>query len=134
VSARDEIEDQHARYAWAFDMDELGEIGDCFVADAEVEFGNGAVAVGRDAIVAALEQRRAAFRERAVAPWHVMSNLLLREARPDRIEATCFYTFFTKPADRAPQPEAIGYYEDRFVAEVGAWRLQRRRIVSGGAI
>jgi hypothetical protein len=133
MTARSGIENVLARFAWAFDLDEFEQIGDCFTANAEVEFDDG-LAVGRDAVVANLEQRRAVFRGRQVVPWHVITNLLIREAHPTRVDATCFFTFFTRADGAAPQLSSIGYYEDRFVQEDGMWRIQWRAVVPGGKI
>jgi hypothetical protein len=133
VSVRGAIENQLALYAWAFDMDELELMGGCFTEDADVEFSDGP-AHGRAAVVANLEARREVFRARQVAPWHLMTNFLIREETATYIDVVCFFTFFTKAADGKPEMSSIGYYADRFVDDGGVWRIARRKIVSGGKI
>jgi hypothetical protein len=133
VSARGAIENVLARYAWAFDMDELGGMGDCFTEDAKVEFGSG-LAVGREAVVAGLEERRDVFRARQVAPWHLMTNILIGAETDTHADVKCFFTFFTKAAGAPAELSSIGYYDDRFVNDGGTWRVRLRRVVSGGKI
>ena len=67
MSARDGIANTLSRYAWAYDKDELELIGECFTADAEVEFSTGWT-TGRDATVAELRRRRDLYRPTGEIP------------------------------------------------------------------
>jgi hypothetical protein len=48
------------------------------------------------ATVASLKRLRQGLADKELAPWHVMSNLLIREETSTAIESTCFYTIFLK--------------------------------------
>ena len=56
---RSGIENTLYRYAWTYDMDELDGIAECFTIDAEVQFRDTGLKVGRDAVAdVGLEGRR----------------------------------------------------------------------------
>jgi hypothetical protein len=131
MSARAAIENSLALYAWAFDMDEMERMGECFTEDAEVHFVEG-FEQGRDDVVANLKRRREGFRGRHLIPWHLMTNVLITAESDDHAEVTCFYTFFTRSGNDVPQLSSIGYYADHFVRDGDVWRVRRRRIVAGG--
>ena len=128
--ARSDIENVLYWYAWAYDMDELNTIGDCFAEDAEVAFGTG-VQYGREAVVAELTRRRGLY-EKGTTPWHVISNVMIVEETDLEAVVTSFYTFFVKPAGEPAQFTSIGYYDDRFVNDKGIWRIQWRRVLGAG--
>jgi hypothetical protein len=131
MSARAQIENNFAHYAWAYDMDQLDSIGDCFTEDAEVVFRSG-LKVGRPALLEEFERMRQVFRADDVVPWHVISSVRILDETEAEATVTAFYTFFTKPVDGQFTPSVIGYYDDRFVNAGGTWRVERRRVVSGG--
>jgi hypothetical protein len=133
MSPRDEIENLLSIYAWAFDMPEFEQMPGCFTVDAVVDF-SGTVIRGRDEVVANLKRLRQGFADQELAPWHVMSNLLIREETSTAIESTCFYTIFVKDRDGLAALRGIGYYEDRFATEDGRWRVERRRVMPGGVL
>jgi hypothetical protein len=130
LNARDSIENNLSLYAWAFDMDELELMGDCFTEDAEVTFAVG-TRLGRAAVVDQLDQLRERFRPEVV-PWHVISNVLITDATEQEATVKSFFTFFTRRGDEAPVVSSIGYYDDVFANEGGTWRVKRRRVASGG--
>jgi hypothetical protein len=131
MSARAAIENSLALYAWAFDMDEMERMGECFTEDAEVRFADG-FEQGREDVVANLERRREAFRGRQLIPWHLMTNLLISDESQDHADVTCFFTFFTRSGNDVPQLSSIGYYADHFVRDGAVWRVHRRHVVTGG--
>src|SRR3954469_12165479 len=131
MTARPFIENALARYAFAYDTDELELLAECFTRDAEVEFSSG-LKVGRDAVVAEMARRRARYRPDGVVPWHVISNVFIREESDEQARVASFYTFAVRSAGQAPKLQSMGYYDDLFVPEDGVWRVHRRRVVAVG--
>ncbi len=131
LSARPQLENVLARYAWTFDMDELDQIGDCFSEDAEVLFAAG-LRMGREAVVEQLEHLRQRYRAEGVIPWHVITNLYIRDESPEEVAATSFWTVFGRPPSGAATLGGTGYYEDVFAREGEAWRIRRRRVLRAG--
>jgi 3-phenylpropionate/cinnamic acid dioxygenase small subunit len=130
VSARSEIENTLYRYAWTYDMDELDGIGECFTDDAQVTFGTG-LQVGRDDVVTELRRRRDKYRPVGSLPWHVISNIYIRNETAEQADVVSFYTFFVKEPNGPPVLKSIGHYDDKFVADGGAWRVKQRTVVGG---
>jgi hypothetical protein len=133
MSARGAIENALYRYGWAYDMDELGMMGECFAEDAEVEFSTG-LKVGREAVVAELERRRSKYRPEGTIPWHVISNVFIRAETEQEATVAAFYTFATKAPGGKPEWQSIGYYDDVFVNDGGVWRVSRRRVTPVGDV
>ncbi len=131
MSVRPQLENVLARYAWTFDMDELDQIRDCFSQDAEVVFAAG-LRVGREAVVAQLERLRQLYRVEVVIPWHVITNLYIRDETPEEVAATSFWTVFGMPPSGTASLRGTGYYEDVFSREGEAWRIRRRRVLRAG--
>jgi 3-phenylpropionate/cinnamic acid dioxygenase small subunit len=131
MSARGEIENALYRYAWAYDLDELELMGECFAEDAEVEFSTG-VKVGREAVVGELERRRSKYRGGGTIPWHVISNVFIREETEQEATVASFYTFATRNPGGLPGFQSVGYYDDVFVNDGGVWRVGRRKVVPVG--
>src|ERR1700733_5736925 len=50
-----------SQYAWAYDLDRLDFLDACFARDAQVEFGDTGLEVGRAAVVAVLRRLRDNF-------------------------------------------------------------------------
>jgi hypothetical protein len=132
IDARGAIENALARYGWAYDKDELELIGECFTSDAEVEFSTG-WQVGRSAIVEELGRRRAKYRPIGAVPWHVITNVFVREQTDEEAQVVSFYTFYVKEPGAAPVLQSIGHYADLFAPEDGTWRIRRRSVVPAAA-
>jgi len=131
MSARADIENCLYRYAWAFDMDRLTRLAECFTEDIATHFTSGLV-VGRPEVLADLEERRAVFRRDDVVPWHLINNVLIAQHSEDEARVQSFFTFFIRRGAAPPEPSTLGYYEDTFVRDGSAWRISIRRVVSGG--
>jgi 3-phenylpropionate/cinnamic acid dioxygenase small subunit len=120
-----------ARYAWAFDTNDLDGLRDCFTVDAEFEVsgGGGAVAVGRDAVVAELARLRARHLPSATTPWHLVSTLWIVSTGSDTVSARSRFMLVVSERDGPPQLVSVGWYSDEIVNSDGAWRLRRRRVL-----
>ncbi len=125
---RSGIENTLYRYAWAYDMDELDEIAGCFSTDAEVEFRDSGLKVGRDAVAAEMRRRRQKYTDGTI-PWHVISNVYITDATDTRARVRSWYTFFTQSPDGSQKLTSIGWYDDQFALEDGEWRIRRRRVL-----
>ena len=125
---RSGIENTLYRYAWCYDMNELDEIGECFSTDAEVEFRDSGLMVGRDAVATEMRRRREKYTDGSI-PWHVITNLYITDAEGDHKRARSWYTFFIQAADGPQRFASIGWYDDEFRHQDGAWRVHRRRIL-----
>jgi 3-phenylpropionate/cinnamic acid dioxygenase small subunit len=119
------------RYAFAYDIDELDLLDECFAENAEVWFSTG-VQNGRPAVLAELHRRRSGYRPREETPWHIITNLFVRPAESGAFRATSYFSF---GVDRKDQPMIVGKYgryEDVFVSEEGQWRISTRHIIPVG--
>jgi 3-phenylpropionate/cinnamic acid dioxygenase small subunit len=132
VNARDEIENTLYRYAWAYDMDQLDEMGKCFTADAQVEFADVGLKAGRSAIVEEMRRRRDLYRPENAVPWHVISNVFIESQTEAEATVKAFFTFFVRGTDGVEKFRSIGYYDDTFGPEDGAWRIRHRRVMRAG--
>jgi hypothetical protein len=126
---RSQIENTLYRYAWAYDMDELEAMGGCFTAHARVEFRDTGLIVGRDAVVTEMRRRREKYDDGST-PWHVITNVYITDETADQARVRSWFTFFVQAPDGAQRFVNIGWYDDLFVNEDTAWRIQRRRILS----
>jgi 3-phenylpropionate/cinnamic acid dioxygenase small subunit len=126
---RSAIENTLYRYAWTYDRNELDGIGECFTADAEVEFRDSGLKVGREAVVAEMRRRRAKYSDGSI-PWHVISNVYITDETEDKAVVRSWYTFFVQAPDQTQRFGNVGWYNDVFSNEDGAWRVWRRRILS----
>jgi 3-phenylpropionate/cinnamic acid dioxygenase small subunit len=119
-----------ARYAWAFDTNDLDALRDCFTSDAEFEVsGGGGVAVGRDAVVAELARLRARHEPGATTPWHIVSTLWILSTGVDTASARSKFMLVVSERDGPPALVGAGWYSDEIVNSDGAWRLRRRRVL-----
>lgn len=132
MSARSEIENTLYRYAWAYDMDELAAIAECFTEDAEVEFRDTGLKVGRPAVVAEMMRRREKYRPAGETPWHVITNVYITDESARQAKVTSWWTFFVVSSDHTSAFTGIGSYDDVFANDNGAWRISRRRILLAG--
>jgi hypothetical protein len=122
------IENTLSRYAWTYDMDELDGIGECFTTDAEVEFRDSGLKVGRDAVVAEMRRRHDKYVEGSV-PWHVISNVFIPDDTAEEPVVRSWWTFFVEAPDGTQTFRGMGWYDDVFALEDGAWRIKRRRVM-----
>jgi 3-phenylpropionate/cinnamic acid dioxygenase small subunit len=120
-----------ARYAYAYDMDQLDLLDACFAQDAEVWFSTGRQS-GREAVLAELHRRRSGYRPRGATPWHIITNVFARQGEPNEILATSYFSFGVHEPGQAMSISKYGRYDDVFVLEAGQWRIARRRIVPLG--
>ena len=126
---RSGIENTLYRYAWTYDMDELDGIAECFTTDAEVEFRDSGLKVGRDAVAAEMRRRRGKYADGSI-PWHVISNVYITDETEDQATVRSWYTFFVQGTDGVQRFTSVGWYDDEFRLEGGVWRVHRRRILS----
>jgi hypothetical protein len=131
ASQRAMIENMLMRYAWAYDMDELELLGGCFANEAEVLFSNG-LQIGRSAVVAELERRRAKYRPMGQTPWHVITNVFVRPKAPGETRVSSWWGFGMKEPNGSMQLSNFGWYDDRFIDQDGEWRIANRRVLSVG--
>jgi len=124
---RSQIENTLYRYAWTYDMDELDGIADCFTRDAQVEFRDSGLKIGRDAVTAELRRRRDKYTDGNI-PWHIISNVFITEATESEATVRSCFAFFNHGPDGVRQLLSIGWYDDRFATEDEAWRIRRRRV------
>jgi 3-phenylpropionate/cinnamic acid dioxygenase small subunit len=132
VSARPEIENTLFRCAWAFDMDRMDLIGECFAEDAVVDFPAATMAgtkEGRPAIVEQMDALRDVFRRLGLMQWHVLTNVFIVEELDGRAEVKTFFTSIRTDSEGAPMVNSVGYYDDVLVLDGGAWRIKARRVV-----
>ena len=125
---RSSIENTLYRYAWTYDMNELDGIAECFTTDAEVEFRDSGLKVGRDAVAAEMRRRRGKYDDGSI-PWHVISNIYITDATGIEAKVRSWYTFFVQAPDGAQRFSGVGWYDDTFALEDGEWRVKRRRVL-----
>src|ERR1700754_1568862 len=104
---RSEIENTLYRYAFAYDMEEARDIGMCFTEDAECVFWGTGLKVGRADVAKELERRRGGYPEGGV-PWHVITNIFIREQRETEAVVASFYTFVVHTPDEKPLLRSVG--------------------------
>ncbi|MGA2755721.1 MAG: nuclear transport factor 2 family protein [Solirubrobacteraceae bacterium] len=126
---RAEIENMLARYAWAFDTNDLDCLRDCFTPDAEFEVSGGGVTAGRDAVVAELARLRARHQPAATTPWHLVSTLWIVSTGADTVSARSRFMLVVSEREGPPALVSVGWYSDEIVNSDGAWRLRRRRVL-----
>lgn len=127
MTIRDEIENTLALYAWSYDFDNCRDIGQCFTADAVVNFDTG-VRRGREEIVAELTRKRAKYGDDVVL-WHVSTNLLIQSRTDYKVDAKSWFTFLVKKPGGDIANTALGYYDDSFLLDDGMWRVGIRSVV-----
>lgn len=125
---RSSIENTLYRYAWTYDMNELDGIAECFTTDAEVEFRDSGVKVGRAAVAAEMSRRRGKYDDGSI-PWHVISNIYITDETADQATVRSWYTFFIQGPDGTQRFASVGWYDDVFALEDGEWRVKRRRVL-----
>ena len=126
---RSSIENTLYRYAWTYDMNELDDIAECFTTDAQCDFRDSGLKVGRAAVAAEMRHRREKYADGGI-PWHVISNVYVTEETETTAHARSWYTFFVQDADGKQTHRSIGWYDDVFALEDGVWRIKTRRILS----
>lgn len=132
MDPRSGIENTLARYCWAYDTNVFEQLAACFTPDAVISTQGSVMEVGRDAFVAGLQQRRAAYNDGA-RPWHVITNVLLSHLDGEKAYVNSRFSFSVVQPDEVHHVKAIGFYEDVFRGGTdGVWRIQERTIVSVG--
>src|SRR4051794_20052625 len=125
---RSGIENTLYRYAWAYDMDQLEQMPECFTTDAEVEFMDVGWKTGRDAVAEEMRRRRGKYADGGI-PWHVISNVYITDATDTSATVRSWYTFFVQGTDGTQRFASVGWYDDRFALEDGVWRVRWRRVL-----
>ena len=129
TDTRSGIENTLARYSWSYDMNEFDAIGECFTRDAEVDFGpNDVVRSGRGNVVAELRSHRVEHTGDDI-PWHVITNVYITDETTERATVRSWWTFFVQSTDGSQAFRKVGWYDDVFVLEDGAWRIKHRRVL-----
>src|ERR1700749_4722349 len=95
---RSGIENTLYRYAWTYDMNELDEIAEECTTDAEVEFRDSGLKVGRDAVAAEMRRRREKYTDGSI-PWHVISNVYITDETDQEATVRSWWTFFVQSPD-----------------------------------
>lgn len=125
-----EISNLISRIAILADQGELDEYVDQFTEDSVWAFP-GAPRCGRADIRAGAETRRAGG---VTGPGsktrHVITNVSVRVAGPDRATADSYFIFLQNTS-ASPSIVNMGVYHDNFVRQGEAWRLARREITFG---
>jgi SnoaL-like domain len=117
------------RFAWGYDMGDLGDIDQCFTSDARCEFRDTGLKVGRESIVAEFRRRRAAYAGNVV-PWHVITNVFVTDLDEQSAHVRSWFTFFLQEEQGVQRFSNFGWYDDLFAREDGSWRIAERRILS----
>jgi hypothetical protein len=115
------------KYAWAYCRQDFDLLGECFTADAEVEFSTG-WQKGRAAVLEELARRRALYASGQI-PWHVLSNIFVRDESPVSATVTCWFSFGVMEKESPATLNVFGWYDDKFVLEQSEWRVDRRRVL-----
>jgi hypothetical protein len=126
---RSGIENTLFRFAWAYDMNELDGLAECVTTDAEVEFRDSGLKVGRDAVAAEMRRRRERYDADGTTPWHVISNVYIAHQTDREATVRSRFTFFVHSPAGGHQLAGIGWYDDTFALQDGVWRLKRRRML-----
>ena len=125
LTLRDEIENLFFRYAVGFDEQRLDELAGCFTEDAE--FFSDDWVRGRDAIRAALAERREQRARDGQLPRHVNTNIRIEPLDEDRVRAHSLWNLVVTTAD-GTYIDRSGTYEDELVSRDGRWLIARRVI------
>ena len=132
MSARAEINELLARYAWAYDEEDPEALASCFAENAEFDYGTELLR-GRDAICGRLNGNRAAARERGEQPRHVMTNVVVDE-KGDGTARVLSYLSFTVSSASGTAVVLTATYDDVVVRDGGEWRFQRRAVNRDGGM
>jgi SnoaL-like domain len=118
-----------SQYAWAYDLDRLDFLDACFARDAQVEFGDTGLKIGRAAVVAELRRRRDKYRPSGHIPWHVVTNVFVQLETPASAQVWSWYSFGEMVRGKPMALHKFGRYDDNFILEDEAWRIARRRVL-----
>ena len=116
--AREAVRDLYARYCFALDNNQAGELARCFTEDGVFSLVGAKDFVGRqeieDLIAGTTENR----------PRHHALNVLMTDAGPDRVESQAYFLLIHQ---QLGNPVAYGHYEDTSVKGTdGEWRFEKR--------
>jgi hypothetical protein len=118
-----------SQYAWAYDLDRLEFLDACFARDAQVEFGDTGLKLGRAAVVAELRRRREKYRPTGQLPWHVISNIFVQFDNSISAQVSSWYSFGAMERGAPMALNKFGRYDDKFIFEDEAWRIAHRRVL-----
>jgi hypothetical protein len=128
MSARDSIENTLSQYAWAFDMQELEVMGDCFTVDTQTTFGDTGLKVGREVVAAEMIRRRSLYAADET-PWHVLSNVYIASQQDALATVKTFFTFIVVKPGEPLNVRGVGYYDDVFRDDGDRWRIHERSVM-----
>ena len=122
------IAEVYAKYAMAWDDQDLELLADCFTEDVEFIPPN-ADAPARTGIKASQDRlvqrhREANFRER-----HITTHPVIRTLEESRAEASAEAVIFVSRDGAPPKLEVIGRYDDVLEKPAGRWKFARRLFV-----
>jgi hypothetical protein len=125
LSAREQVRDTIAEYAFAVDRPSLSWITQLFSEDGVLEIDGQDRGVTREGIAQMLRDRAAASTPGPGTPYakHVVGSTRFIDIQPDRVEARSYFVRFDR--DRAIQ---WGTYEDVLVPREARWLIQERRV------
>jgi hypothetical protein len=128
MTQREGILNTLSRYSWYYDssLRAVG-IGECFTLDAKVRFYDSGLIVGRTAVEAELRRRRGTYAGDSM-PWHLYSNVLILDQTEEWAQVRTSYTFVDVSDGQPLTIGSVGYYEDEFRLEDGAWRVDVREV------
>ena len=116
--ARERIRDLYARYCFALDGNDPGELARCFTEDGVFSLVGAKDFTGRgeiEALIAGTMEGR---------PRHHALNLLIHEATADRGTSQAYFLLIHPQTGNVV---AYGHYEDTAVRETdGVWRFEKR--------
>jgi 3-phenylpropionate/cinnamic acid dioxygenase small subunit len=125
LTLRDEIENLFFSYAVGFDEQRLDDLAGCFTEDAE--FFSEDWVRGRDAIRAALAERREQRARDGQLPRHVNTNIRIEPLGEGRVRTHSLWNLVVTTRDGS-YIDRSGTYEDELVQRDGQWLIARRVI------
>ena len=125
-AARAEIENTIHKYAYLFDENDAGRMGECFTVDG-VFAASPEDVVGREAVNADMTRKRAApHYQDGTRPMHVNSNVFIIEEDDQKAEVQTYWQLFRISPAGDILLHLHGAYRDTFVNQGGQWLIKRR--------
>jgi hypothetical protein len=124
------IENLIARYAFAVDDGEFGQLGD-LLADAEFSLNGGPAVRGREAVERLARETLLTYDDGTPRTRHVTTNTIIEiDERQRTANSSSYFTVFQSLPGFPLQAIAAGRYRDRFSERDGRWRFTRRLVTT----